>query len=152
MTQADSNGLFFRRQPFAVRKPSRSSAHGPLAASIQSFTEEIVLRLARGLQRRTGATNLVMAGEWLSIAWLTDASCGEGPFDDLWIHRFQFDGGGSARPALFVWITFSRNLATGIGRSSGGQHAGAAVVTARFGVLEMRTATRYLRPSPMMRS
>jgi carbamoyltransferase len=77
--------------------------HMNLAASIQAVTEEIVVRLARGLHQRTGAKNLVMAGGVALNCVANGRLLREGLFDDLWIQPAAGDAGGALGAALFVW-------------------------------------------------
>ncbi len=52
-----------------------------LAASIQAVTEEIVLRMARELHRRTDETNLVLAGGVALNCVANGRLLREGPFE-----------------------------------------------------------------------
>jgi carbamoyltransferase len=77
--------------------------HMDLAASIQAVTEEIVLRLARDVHRRTRRKNLVLAGGVALNCVANGRLLREGPFDDLWIQPAAGDAGGALGSALFVW-------------------------------------------------
>ncbi|MGH7288820.1 MAG: carbamoyltransferase family protein, partial [Myxococcota bacterium] len=72
-------------------KPRRDSDskmeqfHWDMAASIQKVTEEIVMRMARDLHRRTGMKNLVMAGGVALNCVANGRLMREGPFDQLWV-------------------------------------------------------------------
>jgi carbamoyltransferase len=77
--------------------------HMDLAASIQSVTEVIVLRLARSLHQRTGIKNLVMAGGVALNCVANGRLLHEGPFEDIWIQPAAGDAGGALGAALFVW-------------------------------------------------
>ena len=74
-----------------------------IAASIQAVTEEIVLRLARHVHRRTGLPNLVMAGGVALNCVANGRVLREGPFDRLWIQPAAGDAGGALGVALFIW-------------------------------------------------
>ena len=76
--------------------------HMDLAASIQAVTEEIVLRMARELHRRTDETNLVLAGGVALNCVANGRLLREGPFERLWIQPAAGDAGGALGAALFV--------------------------------------------------
>jgi carbamoyltransferase len=88
-----------------ARKPETPllQRHMDLAASIQAVAEEIVLRIARTVQRRTGQRNLVLAGGVALNCVANGRLLREGPFDDLWIQPAAGDAGGALGAALFVW-------------------------------------------------
>ena len=73
-----------------------------IARSVQVVTEEIVLRLARTLQQRTGERNLVMAGGVALNCVANGRLLREGPFDDIWIQPAAGDAGGAIGAALAV--------------------------------------------------
>ncbi len=77
--------------------------HMDLAASIQSVTEDILLRLGCDLHQRTGLKNLVLAGGVALNCVANGRLLREGPFDDIWIQPAAGDAGGSLGAALFVW-------------------------------------------------
>jgi carbamoyltransferase len=74
-----------------------------VAASIQSVTEEIVLRCARHAHRLTGCRNLVMAGGVALNCVANGRVRREGPFENIWIQPAAGDAGGALGAALFVW-------------------------------------------------
>jgi carbamoyltransferase len=74
-----------------------------LAASIQSVTEEIVLRIARHAREVTGCSNLVMAGGVALNCVANGKIVREGIFDDLWVQPASGDSGGALGAALFAW-------------------------------------------------
>jgi carbamoyltransferase len=73
-----------------------------LAASVQAVTEEVVLRMAREAQVRTGAKNLVLAGGVALNCVANGALLRRGIFDEVWIPSAAGDAGGSLGAALFV--------------------------------------------------
>ncbi len=77
--------------------------HMDLAASIQAVTEEIMLRMARDLHRRTGMKNLVLAGGVALNCVANGRLLREGPFENIWIQPAAGDAGGALGAALFVW-------------------------------------------------
>ena len=74
-----------------------------LAASVQSVTEEVMLRMARHLHQRTGQTNLVLAGGVALNCVGNGRILREGPFENIWIQPAAGDAGGALGAALFVW-------------------------------------------------
>ena len=80
-----------------------------LARSIQEITEEVMLRLARTLQRETGAKNLCMAGGVALNCVGNGRILREGPFKGLWIQAAAGDAGGAVGAALAAWHEYDGN-------------------------------------------
>ncbi len=74
-----------------------------IAASIQSVTEEIVLRMARHAHEVTGMSKLTMAGGVALNCVANGRVLREGPFDEIWIQPAAGDAGGALGAALFAW-------------------------------------------------
>jgi carbamoyltransferase len=74
-----------------------------IAASIQAVTEEIVLRMGRHVQQRTGQENLVMAGGVALNCVANGRLMREGPFRAIWVQPAAGDAGGALGAALFAW-------------------------------------------------
>jgi carbamoyltransferase len=74
-----------------------------LAASVQSVTEEVMLRSARHLHETTGEKNLVMAGGVALNCVGNGRLLRESPFEDLWIQPAAGDAGGALGTAMFIW-------------------------------------------------
>jgi carbamoyltransferase len=74
-----------------------------IAASIQAVTEEVVLRLARTLQRETGERYLCLAGGVALNCVANGRLLREGPFTDIWIQPAAGDAGGALGAALVGW-------------------------------------------------
>ena len=77
--------------------------HMDLAASIQKVTEEILLLMARTVQRETGMNHLVLAGGVALNCVANGVLLREGPFEHIWIQPAAGDAGGALGAALFVW-------------------------------------------------
>ncbi len=73
-----------------------------IAASIQSVTNEIVLRMARFARELTGARNLCLAGGVALNCVANGELLRAGIFDDIWIPSAAGDAGGALGAALFV--------------------------------------------------
>ena len=71
-----------------------------LAGAIQSFTEEVVLRVGRHVHRQTGMKRLCLAGGVALNCVANGRLLREGPFDDLWIQPAAGDAGGALGAAL----------------------------------------------------
>ncbi len=80
-----------------------------LAASVQAVTEEIMLRMARFVQRQTGMKNLVLAGGVALNCVGNGRILREGPFDNIWIQPAAGDAGGALGTALFIWYQLLEN-------------------------------------------
>jgi carbamoyltransferase len=74
-----------------------------LASSIQVITEEVVLKMARHVQRLTGMRKLCMAGGVALNCVANGRVLREVPFEDLWLQPAAGDAGGSIGVALAVW-------------------------------------------------
>src|SRR5215211_298797 len=74
--------------------------HMDIAASIQAVTDEIVLRLARSAQAKTGARHLCLAGGVALNCVANGKIHSEGIFDEIWIQPAAGDAGGALGAAL----------------------------------------------------
>lgn len=74
-----------------------------VAASIQTVTEEVILRVARHLREQTGMKNLCLAGGVALNCVGNGRILREGPFENLWIQPAAGDAGGALGVALFIW-------------------------------------------------
>jgi len=77
--------------------------HMDIAASIQVLTEEIVIKLARSLQKETGMKNLCLAGGVALNCVANGRLLRENIYEDIWIQPASGDAGSSLGGALFVW-------------------------------------------------
>jgi carbamoyltransferase len=73
-----------------------------LAASIQSVTEEVILRMARTARQLTGSRHLCLAGGVALNCVANGKLLRAGLFDDIWIQPAAGDAGGALGAALFV--------------------------------------------------
>jgi len=74
-----------------------------IAASIQVVTEDIMLRIARHVQKTTGQKNLCLAGGVALNCVGNGRILREGPFEDIWIQPAAGDAGGALGVALYIW-------------------------------------------------
>jgi carbamoyltransferase len=86
-----------------------------LARSVQDVTEEVMMRMARNVQKETGVRNLCLAGGVALNCVGNGKILREGPFDDIWIQPAAGDAGGALGAALFVWHQYLDNPRTADG-------------------------------------
>jgi carbamoyltransferase len=77
-----------------------------LARSVQEVTEEVMLRMARHVQKTTGEENLCLAGGVALNCVGNGKILREGPFTSIWIQPAAGDAGGALGAALFVWYQY----------------------------------------------
>ena len=86
-----------------VRQPDKAPLtqfHMDIAASIQAVTEEVVIKLAKGIARETGARNLCLAGGVALNCVANGKLLRENVFDNIWIQPAAGDAGGALGAAL----------------------------------------------------
>ncbi len=71
-----------------------------LAASVQAVTEEVVIKLARGIKQSTGLNNLCLAGGVALNCVANGKLLREKVFENLWIQPAAGDAGGAVGAAL----------------------------------------------------
>jgi len=71
-----------------------------LAASVQAVTEEIVLKLARGIARETGERNLCLAGGVALNCVANGKLLRDKSFEKIWVQPAAGDAGGALGAAL----------------------------------------------------
>jgi len=74
-----------------------------LAASVQKVTEDIVLKLARGIAKETGECNLCLAGGVALNCVANGILLREKVFENIWIQPAAGDAGGALGAALSTW-------------------------------------------------
>ena len=106
----DDESEFFTMRTNPERSAERKAMeanqyYADVAASIQQFTEDTLIKIAKHLHGRTGMSKLVMAG---GVALNTKANwriLNETPFEELWIQPAAGDDGGALGAALWAWHT-----------------------------------------------
>ena len=76
--------------------------HHDIAASLQSFTEEVLLAMARHLHEQTRADNLCLAGGVCLNCVANSVVFEKTPFRDVFIQPCAGDGGGALGAAAYV--------------------------------------------------
>lgn len=80
-----------------------------VASSIQEVTEDIMLKMARHVHKKTKEKNLCLAGG-VALNCVGNARIlKEGPFENVWIQPAAGDAGGALGAALFVWYQYLEN-------------------------------------------
>lgn len=110
----DDESEFFTRRTNPERLAERAAMetnqyYADVAASIQQYTEDTLIKIANHLHARTGMSKLVMAG---GVALNTKANwriLNETPFEELWIQPAAGDDGGALGAALWAWHTLLGN-------------------------------------------
>jgi len=100
-----TNGKFDTLFDGPARKPESplTQREMDLARSVQEITEEVMLRLARSVQRDTGVENLCLAGGVALNCVGNGRLLREGPFKNLWIQPAAGDAGGAIGAAYCAW-------------------------------------------------
>jgi carbamoyltransferase len=93
---------FGPRPPDYEEMARRNQHYADIAASIQRVTEEVLLHMARALQRETGQTRLCMAGGVALNSVANGRILRETPFEELYIQPAAGDGGGAVGAALYA--------------------------------------------------
>ena len=106
-----TNDKFARLFAGPARKPESeiTQKEMDIARSIQVVTEEIVLRLARSVQKEHGTDYLCLAGGVALNCVANGRILREGPFKDIWIQPAAGDAGGALGAALAIWYQYYEN-------------------------------------------
>ena len=83
-----------------------------LAASVQAVTEEVVIKLARGIRKSTGQRNLCLAGGVALNCVANGKLLREGVFDNIWVQPAAGDAGGAVGAALGAYYLMSNQPRT----------------------------------------
>src|SRR6202040_1547403 len=103
-----TNGRFDRLFGGPPRAPDEwlEQRHMDLAASIQAVTEEVVVRMVRGLVAETGLRKLCLAGGVAPNCVANGRVFRDGAIDALWVHPAAGDAGGALGAALAAYHEF----------------------------------------------
>ena len=83
-----------------------------LASSVQAVTEEVVIKLARGIKKSTGQKNLCLAGGVALNCVANGKLLREGIFDNIWVQPAAGDAGGAVGAALGAYYLMSNQPRT----------------------------------------
>lgn len=81
----------------------QNQKYADIAASIQYFTEEVLLKMAHFAHKATGSRNLVMAGGVALNSVANGRIVRETPFEHVFIQPAAGDAGGALGAALYVY-------------------------------------------------
>ena len=100
-----TNNNFDKLFGFTPRDPEEllNQDHMDLASSIQSVTEEVVLRIAKSLAKETKQNNLCLAGGVALNCVANGKILKNKIFENIWIQPAAGDAGGSLGAALAFW-------------------------------------------------
>ena len=101
-----TNNKFSKLFGNPVRDPKKdllTEFHMDIAASIQSVTEEIVLRLTKSISKDYNVKNLCLAGGVALNCVANGKILKEKVFENIWIQPAAGDAGGSLGAALAFW-------------------------------------------------
>jgi len=82
---------------------AQNQHYADVAASIQTATEEIILKMARHAHAATGSKNLVIAGGVALNSVANGRIIKETPFEDVFIQPAAGDSGGALGAALYTY-------------------------------------------------
>jgi carbamoyltransferase len=100
-----TNKMFDKAFGGQARKPESpiTQREMDLARSIQVITEEVMLRMARFVQKESGMKHLCLAGG-VALNCVANGRILRGvPFEDLWVQPAAGDAGGALGVGLAIW-------------------------------------------------
>jgi carbamoyltransferase len=98
-----------------------------LAASVQAVTEEVVIKLAKGIKQLTGQENLCLAGGVALNCVANGKLFRENVFDSIWIQPASGDAGGAIGAALAAYhLMLNKPRAVKSGDGMNGSYLGPA--------------------------
>jgi len=102
MINAKFENLFGQKTRDA-KKDLLTQFHMDIASSIQSVTEDIMIKLAYSLRKEYGIRNLCLAGGVALNCVANGKILKEKIFDNIWVQPAAGDAGGSLGSALALW-------------------------------------------------
>ena len=111
MTNDKFNKLFGHK-PRDPKTEQITQFHMDIASSIQKVTEEIMIKLAKGIRTEYGIKNLCLAGGVALNCVANGKILKEKIFENIWIQPAAGDAGGSLGAALALWYIEQGNKRT----------------------------------------
>ncbi len=99
----DNFHKLFGQKPRDPKKDQITQFHMDIASSIQNLTEEIMIKLAKGIRDTYGIKNLCLAGGVALNCVANGKILKEKIFDNFWIQPAAGDAGASLGAALALW-------------------------------------------------
>ncbi len=93
----------FGHKPRDPKKEQITQFHMDIASSIQKITEEVMIKLAKGIRNEYGIKNLCLAGGVALNCVANGKILKEKIFDNIWIQPAAGDAGGALGAALALW-------------------------------------------------
>ena len=93
----------FGQKPRDPKSEKITQFHMDIASSIQKVTEEIMIKLVKGIKKKYGIKNLCLAGGVALNCVANGKILKEKIFDNIWIQPAAGDAGGSLGAALALW-------------------------------------------------
>lgn len=98
-----------------------------LAASVQAVTEEVVIKLAKGIRKSTGMKHLCLAGGVALNCVANGKLLRENIFDNVWVQPASGDAGGAIGAALGAYhIMLNQPRTVNVGDAMKGSYLGPA--------------------------
>lgn len=143
-----TNSRFDRLLGKPPRKPAEplTQRDMDIARSIQTVTEEVVMRLSRNLHKETGMKNLCLAGGVALNCVANGRLLREGPFENIWVQPSSGDAGAALGAALAIFYAFSaatRSVPQGKRDAMEGAYLGPAFDDAQIRADLDKFAARY---------
>tara|TARA_B100000965_G_scaffold124007_1_gene102612 strand:- start:16419 stop:18251 length:1833 start_codon:yes stop_codon:yes gene_type:complete len=107
-----TNNKFSKLFGKSVRKPDTEDLeqfHMDMAASIQSVTEKIILKITKNIAQEYEVNNLCMAGGVALNCVANGKILRSGDFNKIWIQPAAGDAGGAIGAALAFWYEEKKN-------------------------------------------
>jgi len=105
----DNFDKLFGQKPRDSKKEKLTQFHMDIAASIQDLTEEIMIKLAKAIQKEYNIKNLCLAGGVALNCVANGKILEEKIFDNIWIQPAAGDAGGALGAALALWFEDDTN-------------------------------------------
>ena len=105
----DKFHTLFGQKPRDPKKDQITQFHMDVASSIQKVTEEIMIKLIRGIRKEYGIKNLCLAGGVALNCVANGKILKEKIFENIWIQPAAGDAGGSLGAALGLWYIENKN-------------------------------------------
>jgi carbamoyltransferase len=118
-----------------------------LAASVQAVTEDVVIRLAKGIAKSTGQRNLCLAGGVALNCVANGKLHREGVFENIWVQPAAGDAGGAIGAALAAYYLNlgGRRTVSGRGDAMKGSYLGPVYSQADIEARLSRAGARFTR-------
>ena len=106
-----TNSKFHKLFGGSPRKPESklTQKEMDLARSVQEVTEEIVMKMAKHVRKKTKMKYLCLAGGVALNCVANGKLLRSGQFEDIWIQPAAGDAGGAVGCALFTWYQYLEN-------------------------------------------